>query len=155
VPASVAAATSLWLQIVASLWRSTGHAWNIEVSGIQSSGNPDQQDAHRALVRAAAVLVMDDTGSVGLDLSFAGAVFLMEPLADAALEQQVVSRAHRMGADPKRPILVETLVMKVRRCCTSSNVVKTVDMWVENDLILGPLRICSSSRWGHLRNFTL
>ena len=67
----------------------------------------------------AAVLVMDDTGSVGLDLSFAGAVFLMEPLADAALEQQVVSRAHRMGADPKRPILVETLVMKVRRVCGS------------------------------------
>lgn len=65
----------------------------------------------------AAVLVMDDTGSVGLDLSFAGAVFLMEPLADAALEQQVVSRAHRMGADPKRPILVETLVIKVRRVC--------------------------------------
>ena len=60
---------------------------------------------------------MDDTGSVGLDLSFAGAVFLMEPLADAALEQQVVSRAHRMGADPKRPILVETLVIKVRRVC--------------------------------------
>lgn len=70
--------------------------------------------AHNGLNAAAAVLVMDDTGSVGLDLSFAGAVFLMEPLADAALEQQVVSRAHRMGADPKRPILVETLVMKVR-----------------------------------------
>jgi hypothetical protein len=69
------------------------------------------------LVCAAAVLVMDDTGSVGLDLSFAGAVFLMEPLADAALEQQVVSRAHRMGADPKRPILVETLVMKVWCFC--------------------------------------
>lgn len=34
---------------------------------------------------------MDETGSVGLDLSFAGAVFLMEPLADAALEQQVGS----------------------------------------------------------------
>lgn len=45
--------------------------------------------------RAAAVLVMDETGSVGLDLSFSGAVFLMEPLADAALEEQVM---HFCGA---------------------------------------------------------
>lgn len=59
-----------------------------------------------------AVLVMDKAGSVGLDLSFVSAVFLMEPLSDPALEQQVVSRAHRMGA--KCPILVETLVMKAR-----------------------------------------
>ena len=29
------------------------------------------------------------SGSVGLDLSFAAAVFLMEPLEDFALEQQV------------------------------------------------------------------
>lgn len=56
------------------------------------------------------VLVMDKAGSVGLDLSFVSAVFLMEPLSDPALEQQVVSRAHRMGAT--RPIHVETLVMK-------------------------------------------
>ncbi len=54
---------------------------------------------------------MDDTGSVGLDLSFVSAVFLMEPLSDPALEAQVVARAHRMGA--ARPINVETLVMKV------------------------------------------
>lgn len=60
----------------------------------------------------AEVLVMDRAGSVGLDLSFAAAVFLMEPLADPALEQQVVSRAHRMGAT--QPIAVETLVMQVK-----------------------------------------
>ena len=57
------------------------------------------------------MLLMDESGSVGLDLSFVGWVFLMEPLADASLEQQVIARAHRMGA--KQAIHVETLAMKV------------------------------------------
>ncbi len=48
---------------------------------------------------------MDETGSVGLDLSFVSWVFLMEPLADASLQ------AHRMGA--AQAVHVETLVMKV------------------------------------------
>jgi hypothetical protein len=34
------------------------------------------------------VLVMDETGAVGLDLSFVETVFLMEPLPDASLEHQ-------------------------------------------------------------------
>lgn len=54
---------------------------------------------------------MDETGSVGLDLSFVSWVFLMEPLADASLEAQVTARAHRMGAS--QAVHVETLVMKV------------------------------------------
>lgn len=54
---------------------------------------------------------MDQTGAVGLDLSFASWVFLLEPIEDASLYQQVVSRAHRMGA--KQPVHLETLVMKV------------------------------------------
>lgn len=57
------------------------------------------------------VLLMDESGSVGLDLSFATHVFLMEPLADASLQAQVESRAHRMGA--VKPIHVETLAMQV------------------------------------------
>ncbi len=58
-----------------------------------------------------AVLLMDEEGSVGLDLSFVPWVFLMEPLLDGSLEQQVVARAHRMGA--KSIVQVETLVMRV------------------------------------------
>ena len=58
--------------------------------------------------------MMDEVGSVGLDLSFAGWVFLMEPLEDGSLEAQVVARAHRMGAPRSRPVRVETLVMQVR-----------------------------------------
>ena len=60
------------------------------------------------------VLLMDETGSVGLDLSFVSWVFLMEPLADASLQAQVTARAHRMGA--AQAVHVETLVMKVQPC---------------------------------------
>ena len=71
------------------------------------------------------MLLMDEAGSVGLDLSFVSWVFLMEPLENASLEEQVISRAHRMGA--KAAVQVETLVMRVSylphtehsgsRCC--------------------------------------
>ena len=61
---------------------------------------------------ACCVLVMDDSGAVGLDLSFVEVVFLMEPLVDTAQEQQIVSRAHRMGATA--PVRVEVLVMQAR-----------------------------------------
>lgn len=56
------------------------------------------------------VLLMDMTGAVGLDLSMASWVFLMEPLLDKSVEDQVVSRAYRMGA--KDHIHVEVMIMK-------------------------------------------
>lgn len=59
-----------------------------------------------------AVLVMDSSGAVGLDLSFVQHVFLMEPLGDLALEQQIISRAHRLGAT--HAVHAEVLVMQVR-----------------------------------------
>ncbi|CAI5525285.1 unnamed protein product [Closterium sp. Naga37s-1] len=58
---------------------------------------------------ACRVLLMNGTGSPGLDLSFVSRVFLMEPVWDPSVEEQMVSRAHRMGAS--RPITVETLAM--------------------------------------------
>lgn len=54
---------------------------------------------------ACRVLLMDGSGSLGHDLSFASHVFLMEPIWDASVEEQVVSRAHRMGAT--QPITVQ------------------------------------------------
>ncbi|KAK1426500.1 hypothetical protein QVD17_15174 [Tagetes erecta] len=54
-------------------------------------------------------LVMDGSAALGLDLSFVTHVFLMEPIWDKSMEEQVISRAHRMGAT--RPIHVETLAM--------------------------------------------
>ncbi len=35
---------------------------------------------------------MDESGSVGLDLSFVSHIFLLEPIADQALEQQVTPK---------------------------------------------------------------
>ncbi|XP_042474954.1 F-box protein At3g54460-like isoform X2 [Macadamia integrifolia] len=55
-------------------------------------------------------LVMDGSAALGLDLSFVTHVFLMEPIWDRSMEEQVISRAHRMGAT--RPIHVETLAMR-------------------------------------------
>ncbi|KAK3166516.1 hypothetical protein QOZ80_1AG0046780 [Eleusine coracana subsp. coracana] len=55
-------------------------------------------------------LVMDGTAALGLDLSFVTYVFLMEPIWDRSMEEQVISRAHRMGAT--QPIHVETLAMR-------------------------------------------
>lgn len=54
-------------------------------------------------------LLMDGSAALGLDLSFVTHVFLMEPIWDRSMEEQVISRAHRMGAT--RPIYVETLAM--------------------------------------------
>lgn len=58
------------------------------------------------------VLLMDDTGAVGLDLSFVEYVFLMDPLENASMEEQIIARAHRMGATAN--VHVETLIMRVR-----------------------------------------
>ncbi|XP_047319824.1 F-box protein At3g54460 [Impatiens glandulifera] len=55
-------------------------------------------------------LLMDGSAALGLDLSFVTRVFLMEPIWDRSTEEQVISRAHRMGA--RRPINVETLAMR-------------------------------------------
>ncbi len=56
------------------------------------------------------VMLMDESGALGLDLSFVNHVFLMEPLSNKSLEDQVIARAHRMGA--RRDVYVEILVMK-------------------------------------------
>ncbi|QDZ24108.1 hypothetical protein A3770_12p66260 [Chloropicon primus] len=55
------------------------------------------------------VLLMDGVCSHGLDLSFCSHVIILEPIWGEGLEEQVVSRAHRMGQ--KREVLVETLAM--------------------------------------------
>uniref|UniRef100_A0A1D1XU40 F-box protein At3g54460 n=1 Tax=Anthurium amnicola TaxID=1678845 RepID=A0A1D1XU40_9ARAE len=55
-------------------------------------------------------LLMDGSAALGLDLSFVTHVFLMEPIWDRSMEEQVISRAHRMGA--VRPVHVETLAMR-------------------------------------------
>ncbi len=46
----------------------------------------------------ASVLLLQEDGSTGLDLSFATHIFLLDQLRDPSLENQIISRAHRMGA---------------------------------------------------------
>jgi hypothetical protein len=53
------------------------------------------------------VLSLDAGLSHGLDLSFVTHIFLLEPIEDAALLEQVTSRAHRLGATG--PVVVETV----------------------------------------------
>jgi SNF2 family DNA or RNA helicase len=55
-------------------------------------------------------LLMSDIGSHGLDLSFVTHIFLMDELWDKSVEEQVIARAHRMGA--KHAVIVEQLVMR-------------------------------------------
>jgi len=53
------------------------------------------------------LLALDAGLSHGLDLSFVTHMFLLEPIDDAALLEQVTSRAHRLGATG--PVHVETI----------------------------------------------
>ena len=60
------------------------------------------------------ILCLDASLSHGLDLSFVTHLFLLEPIDDAALLEQVTSRAHRLG-------------------CTGPVTVETVNVWREMD----------------------
>lgn len=53
------------------------------------------------------VLLLSNLGSHGLDLSFVTHIFLLEEIWDKSVEQQVISRAHRMGAH--HSVVVEQL----------------------------------------------
>ncbi|ETL90645.1 hypothetical protein L917_10714 [Phytophthora nicotianae] len=56
------------------------------------------------------VLLLSNLGSHGLDLSFVTQIFLLEEIWDKSVEQQVISRAHRMGAT--HSVVVEQLWMR-------------------------------------------
>jgi hypothetical protein len=59
----------------------------------------EKQDTH--------ILMLHANLSHGLDLSFVTHIFLLEPIEDAALLEQVTSRAHRLGATG--PVHVHTV----------------------------------------------
>lgn len=82
---------------------------------VRNKDHKDQQDRRRALAAfregAVDVLLLSlDLGAHGLDLSCSHRVFLLEPVLDPNLEQQVVARAHRLGQE--RAVAVETLVLQ-------------------------------------------
>ena len=66
------------------------------------------------------MLLLNRAAAEGLDLSFVSHVFLMEPLSNMSLEEQIVSRAHRMGQmDTVHGVLAMENTAE-RRCWTSS-----------------------------------
>jgi hypothetical protein len=66
-----------------------------------------QQVAWRTEEEDTLVLLLQEEGSTGLDLSFATHIFLLERVQDPALRNQIISRAHRVGATG--PVLVQLL----------------------------------------------
>lgn len=65
------------------------------------------QFEHNQSVR---VLLLGKLGSVGLDLSYVTHIFLMEPVLDYTIEDQLISRAYRLGC--RQSVMVTLLVMK-------------------------------------------
>ena len=62
------------------------------------------------------ILLLDASLSHGLDLSFVTHIFLLETINDAALLEQVTSRAHRLG-------------------CTAPVIIDTINVWHQMDSI--------------------
>ena len=55
------------------------------------------------------LMLLCEDGSHGLDLSFVTHLFFIHRVSDPALVQQVISRAHRMGASLDYGVEVQTL----------------------------------------------
>lgn len=79
---------------------------------------------------ACGVLLMDNSGVVGLDLSFASLVIAMEPIPDASVLAQLEARAHRMGQ--QRPVEVEVLAMQ--GCAAEEAMLAPVDPELASEL---------------------
>ena len=92
------------VQVVLAKWQKCGtfHSASRWYEGPQLSQVP-VQTIHEDVF----VLVLDAGLATGLDLSFVTHIFLLEPVEDAALLEQITSRAHRLGATG--PVRVETV----------------------------------------------
>lgn len=60
--------------------------------------------------RAQVFILSVRSGAVGINLTSANFIFMMEPLMNPALDEQAVGRAWRMGQ--KRPVTVKRLIMR-------------------------------------------
>jgi SNF2 family DNA or RNA helicase len=58
------------------------------------------------------------SGAVGIKLTAANHVFILEPCMNPALEDQAVGRAFRMGQS--RPVTVKKLFIKVPAACVEA-----------------------------------
>ncbi|KAL7548648.1 hypothetical protein ACHAWF_011915 [Thalassiosira exigua] len=77
------------------------------------------------------ILLLDASLSHGLDLSFVTHMYLLEPIDDAALLEQVTSRAHRLGCTG--PVTVETIHVWQEMNSTTKEVAKQLSSEVEGE----------------------
>jgi len=59
---------------------------------------------------AVSVLLLSKDGSHGLDLSFVTHIFLLDEINDKSIEDQVISRAYRMGCSG--PVLIDQIILE-------------------------------------------
>lgn len=77
------------------------------------------------------LLLLDARLSHGLDLSFVTHMFLLEPIDDAALLEQVTSRAHRLGCTG--PVTIDTLNVWPEMDSTTKGVAKKLSSSVQDE----------------------
>ena len=90
-----------------------------QIPFVQLIGRGQSKDSRKALAEAETrfrdpygthICLLDKHNSCGWDLSFVQHIFLMEPVLDRSVEEQVISRAHRIGASSE--VHIETLLMR-------------------------------------------
>jgi hypothetical protein len=110
VPASASPSNILWKdgrlggQAVIRAWRRCGGN-NLTVSW--HGNNVLSRQPWKIEEEDTMILLLQQEGSTGLDLSFATHIFLLERITDPALRNQIISRAHRVGATG--PVSVQLL----------------------------------------------
>mmetsp|Transcript_30569 Transcript_30569/g.64684 ORF Transcript_30569/g.64684 Transcript_30569/m.64684 type:complete len:1068 (-) Transcript_30569:106-3309(-) len=77
------------------------------------------------------ILLLDASLSHGLDLSFVTHMFLLEPIDDAALLEQVTSRAHRLGCTG--PVTIETINVWQQMDSTTKEFAKQLSSTVQDE----------------------
>ena len=82
------------------------------VTNIKYCGRPRARGTHKKVACDCFVLLLCSDGSHGLDLSYVNHMIMLETVWERGLEKQIVARAYRMGANRRKPLEVECLVME-------------------------------------------
>ena len=104
--------------------------------------------ALRAQKEDTVILLLDSSLAHGLDLSFVTHIFLLEPIDDAALLEQVTSRAHRLGCTGERAMYPAQICSLIKHDVTYTLLGKSIV------LILGPVSIETIHVWHQLNDST-
>jgi SNF2 family DNA or RNA helicase len=94
------------------------HSWNYaRIDGSQNHKKRQEQVEHFQNGEAQVFLISLKAGGVGLNLTAASYIFLMDPWWNPAVESQAIDRAYRIGQENKltvyRPIIKDSVEEKV------------------------------------------